>query len=356
LPAPARPSTTQTMTEPSQPAVSLLTIASDEGDMRLDRWFKAHFPALSHVQLQKLLRTGQVRLDGKRVEAATRVTSGQKVRIPPAATAAGQITVAAQTGQAPRGPGSVSEDRAFLAAITLYEDDEVFVINKPAGLAVQGGSGLTQHVDRMLASLIDKKGRTPRLVHRIDRDTSGVLLIAKTRAAAVKLTGAFKQRTTRKFYWALVPGVPKPRQGRISTYVVKGKDEQGDDKMRVVKHGDAQSQHALTYYAVVEQAAQRFSWLSLKPVTGRTHQLRVHLAHIGHPIVGDPKYFAIENYELSRSLDKRLHLHARRLVIPHPTHGTIDVSAPLPPHMVRSWQLLGLDMNAYDPIDDAPEE
>lgn len=344
------------MPVPSLPAVATLTIGDDEGEMRLDRWFKAHFPALSHVQLQKLLRTGQVRLDGKRADAATRLQPGQKMRIPPAATAALKATASAEAGRAPRQPGSATEDRAYLKAITLYEDDEVFVINKPAGLAVQGGSGLHQHVDRMLQALTDKKGRTPRLVHRLDRDTSGVLLIAKTRSAAVKLTAAFKQRTTRKFYWALVPGVPKPRQGRISTYLVKGKDEQGDDKMRVVRHGEAESQHALTYYAVVEQAAQRFSWLSLKPVTGRTHQLRVHLAHIGHPIVGDPKYFDIENYELSRSLENRLHLHARRLVIPHPVAGTIDVSAPLPPHMVRSFEALGLDLTAPDPIEEAPEE
>lgn len=337
-------------------SVGLLTVGDDEIEMRLDRWFKAHFPALSHVQLQKLLRTGQVRLDGKRVDAATRIASGQKVRIPPAATAAQQVTTNAESGQAPRGPGTPIEDRAFLAAITLYEDSEVLVINKPAGLAVQGGSGLTQHVDRMLAALVDRKGQSPRLVHRLDRDTSGVLLIAKTRKAASALTLSFRQRSTRKFYWALVPGVPKPQQGRISTFLVKVKDEEGDDKMQIAKHGDADAQHALTYYALVEQAAQRYSWLSLKPVTGRTHQLRVHLAHIGFPIVGDPKYFNLENYELSRTIDKRLHLHARRLVIPHPTEGTIDVSAPLPPHMVRSWQLLGLDQNSYDPIEEAPEE
>lgn len=344
------------MSQETQSLVAILTVAEDEAEMRLDRWFKAHYPALSHVQLQKLLRTGQVRVDGRRAEAATRIEAGQAIRVPPLATKSAIAPKPITPGRAPRGPGTPEEDRAFLASITLFEDNDVLVLNKPAGLAVQGGSGLTRHLDKMLEALTDKRGQAPRLVHRLDRDTSGVILVAKNRRTAAALALSFKERSTRKIYWALVKGVPKPRQGRISTFLVKGKDEIGDDRMRVGRHGEDEAQHAVTYYAVVEQAAQALAWVSLKPVTGRTHQLRVHMAHIGHPIVGDPKYFAIENYQLPGGIQAKLHLHARRLVMPHPAGGTIDVTAPLPPHMTQSWNLLGLDLGQDDPINDAPEE
>jgi hypothetical protein len=201
----------------------------------------------------------------------------------------------------------------------------------------------------------DAKGQKPRLVHRLDRETSGCLLIAKTRFAATALTGSFRHRSARKIYWALVAGVPKPKQGRISTYLAK--DESEDDSiMRVAAHGDEGASHAVTYYAVVETSAQKLAWVSLKPVTGRTHQLRAHMAHIGHAIVGDPKYFNKENWELPGGLQKRLHLLARRIVIPHPRGGVIDATAPLPPHMLQSWNLLGLEADRFDPIENAPEE
>jgi 23S rRNA pseudouridine955/2504/2580 synthase len=229
------------------------------------------------------------------------------------------------------------------------------VLNKPAGLAVQGGSGITRNVDDMLEVMRDAKGQKPRLVHRIDKETSGCLLVAKTRFAATHLTGAFRQRSARKIYWALVAGVPKPKQGRISTYLAKEESED-DSIMRVAKHGDEGASHAVTYYAVVETSAQKLAWVSLKPVTGRTHQLRAHMAHIDHAIVGDPKYFNKENWELPGGLQNRLHLLARRLVIPHPRGGVIDVSAPLPPHMLQSWNLLGLEADRFDPIENAPEE
>jgi 23S rRNA pseudouridine955/2504/2580 synthase len=213
-----------------------------------------------------------------------------------------------------------------------------------------------RHVDGMLGALQRRDGQRPRLVHRLDKDTSGVLLIAKTRLAAATLSKSFRSRATRKIYWALVAGVPKVKQGRISTYLAKGGGPEGE-LMRVVSHGDEDSSHAVTFYAVVEHAAQILSWLSLKPVTGRTHQLRAHAAHIGHPIVGDPKYFDIENWELPGGIQKKLHLLARRLVLPHPSgKGKIDVTAPLPPHMQQSWNLLGFDAKQYDPILDAPED
>ncbi len=237
----------------------------------------------------------------------------------------------------------------------LFEDPDVMVLNKPAGLAVQGGSGLSRHVDGMLETMRDAKGQRPRLVHRLDRETSGCLLIAKTRFAASTLTGSFRHRSARKIYWALVAGVPKPKQGRISTYLAKEENEE-DSIMRIAAHGDEGASHAVTYYAVVEASAQKLAWVSLKPVTGRTHQLRAHMAHIEHPIVGDPKYFNKENWELPGGIQKRLHLLARRIVIPHPRGGVIDATAPLPPHMLQSWNLLGLEHERFDPIENAPEE
>jgi 23S rRNA pseudouridine955/2504/2580 synthase len=338
--------------------VQTLKVKSTEEGMRLDRWFKTNFPELSFGHLQKLLRTGQVRVDGGRAKTSTRLEPGMAVRVPPLSRAGEEKDTKPAGGihaKPPSKMGDAKSDAAFLKSITLYEDREVLVLNKPFGLAVQGGSGTTRHIDGMLEALRGKDGQKPRLVHRIDKDTCGILLIAKTRLAAATLAKTFRSRSARKIYWALVAGVPKPRQGRISTYLAKGAGE-GGELMRVAKHGEDEASHAVTYYAVVEQAAQKVSWISLKPVTGRTHQLRAHTAHIGHPIVGDPKYFSIENWEFPGGMQNRLHLLARRLVIPHPKgEGVIDVSAPLPQHMQQSWNLLGFDAKSYDPIVDAPE-
>ncbi len=361
-------------------SVETRTVDKDEAGMRLDRWFKAHFPALAFGHLQKLLRTGQVRVDGARVKTHTRLESGQRVRVPPLQ----KPHPSPERGGSPRSGGegsrteravrfdphpaspfqgkvkkkysAHSDDAAFLRSITLYEDREVLVLNKPMGLAVQGGSGTTRHLDGMLEALRGRDGQRPRLVHRLDKDTSGVLLVAKTRLAAAALAKTFRSRAARKIYWALVAGVPKPRQGRVSTFLAKGAGPAGE-LMRIARHGDKNASHAVTYYAVVDQAARLLSWLSLKPVTGRTHQLRAHCAFIGHAIVGDAKYFDKENWELPGGLQNRLHLLARRIVIPHPSgKGVIDVTAPLPPHMQQSWNLLGLDAKRYDPIEQAPEE
>jgi 23S rRNA pseudouridine955/2504/2580 synthase len=259
-------------------------------------------------------------------------------------------------GQPKRAPASDADakTREFLASITLYQDADVLVLNKPMGLAVQGGSGTTRHLDGMLEVLRDEKGQRPRLVHRLDKDTAGCLLVAKTRFAAAALAKTFRSRAARKIYWALVAGVPRPHQGRISTFLAK-EEREDESHMRIARHGEKGASHAVTYYAVVETAAQQLAWLSLKPVTGRTHQLRAHMAHIGHPIVGDPKYFAIENWRLPGGLQNRLHLLARRIAVPHPRGGVIDVTAPLPPHMLQSWNLLGFDAQRYDPIEEAPE-
>jgi 23S rRNA pseudouridine955/2504/2580 synthase len=324
--------------------VQTVTVTPDENDMRVDRFFEARFPGLSFSHIQRIIRKGEVRVNGKRTEPKARLS----VRSPPLSLAA----------PAPRDDAPAAQkDRAFIRSITLYEDDDVMVLNKPAGLAVQGGSGTTRHIDGMLGALQGqhKDAQRPRLVHRLDKDTAGCLLIAKTRFAAAALSKTFRSRAARKIYWAMVAGVPKPPQGRISTYLAKQEVEE-DSFMRIAKHGDKDAMHAVTYYAVVETSAQALAWLSLKPVTGRTHQLRAHMAHVGNPIVGDPKYFNIENWHLPGGMQNRLHLLARRIVIAHPRGGKIDVSAPLPEHMQQSWNLLGLDTTRYDPIEDAPEE
>ena len=328
--------------------VQTVTVTADEGGMRVDRFFEQRFPGLSFSHIQRIVRKGEVRVNGKRTEPKNRLEAGQAVRIPPLKLAAPKIRE-----ESPQ----VQKDRAYIKSITLAEDDDVLVLNKPMGLAVQGGSGTTRHLDGLLEALrgpgVD--AQRPRLVHRLDKDTAGCILVAKTRFAAAALAKTFRTRSARKIYWALVAHVPKPKQGRISTYLAKHEDEE-DSYMRVAKHGEQDAVHAVTYYAVVETSAQKLAWISLKPVTGRTHQLRAHMAHVGNPIIGDPKYFNIENWELPGGIQNKLHLLARRIVVPHPRGGTIDVSAPLPPHMEQSWNLLGLDVTRFDPIVDAPEE
>ena len=329
--------------------VQIVTVGADESGMRVDRYFESRFPGLSFSHIQRIVRKGEVRVNGKRVDTKDRLQTGQQVRIPPL-----KLNVPKRTSfLSPED----EKTRAFLKSIILHEDDDVMVLNKPMGLSVQGGSGTTRHLDGMLEVLrgAGPDGQKPRLVHRLDKDTAGCLLVAKTRFAAAALAKTFRSRAARKIYWALTAGVPKPRQGRISTFLAKEEREE-DSFMRIAEHGDEGASHAVTYYAVVETAAQTLAWVSLKPVTGRTHQLRAHMAHVGNPIVGDPKYFQIENWELPGGLQNKLHLLARRIAVPHPRGGTIDVTAPLPPHMVQSWNLLGLDASRYDPIVDAPEE
>ncbi len=326
--------------------VHTVTVSGDESGMRLDRFFEARFPGLSYSHIQRIIRKGEVRVNGKRAQPKDRLEAGQAVRIPPL-----KLDPPKPKDDTP----AATKDRAFLKLITLYEDDDVMVLNKPMGLAVQGGSGTTRHIDGMLGAMQGKDGQRPRLVHRLDKDTAGCLLVAKTRFAAAALSKTFRSRSARKIYWALVAGVPRPKQGRISTFLAKEEREE-DSFMRIARHGEEGASHAVTYYAVVETAAQQLAWLSLKPVTGRTHQLRAHMAHIHHPIVGDPKYFSIENWQLPGGMQNKLHLMARRIAVPHPRGGVIDVTAPLPPHMQQSWNLLGFDAKRYDPIVEAPEE
>jgi 23S rRNA pseudouridine955/2504/2580 synthase len=347
LPVMAEPAKAAAEPAPLPTKVETVVVTADENNMRVDRFLEARFPGLSFSHIQRIVRKGELRVNGKRADSKDRLVEGQSVRIPPLRI------------DAPKTAGPLSDANTktlhALKDMILFEDADVMVLNKPAGLAVQGGSGTTRHVDQMLEVMRDAKGQKPRLVHRLDKETAGCLLVAKTRFAASSLTGSFRHRSARKVYWALVAGVPKPKQGRISTYLAKEVSED-DTIMRIAAHGDEGASHAVTYYAVVETSAQKLAWVSLKPVTGRTHQLRAHMAHIEHPIVGDPKYFNRENWQLPGGLQNRLHLLARRIVVPHPRGGVIDVTAPLPPHMLQSWNLLGLEADRFDPIENAPEE
>ncbi len=331
---------------PVPTTVQTIAVLPDESGMRVDRFLEAKFPGLSFSHIQRVIRKGELRVNGKRVDAKDRLEDGQKVRIPPLKLGAPKQR---------EGQEADEKTRAFLKSITLFEDADVLVLNKPMGLAVQGGSGTVKHVDGMLEVMRDAHGQRPRLVHRLDKDTAGCLLVAKTRFAATALAKTFRTRSARKVYWALVVGVPRPKQGRISTFLAKEEVDE-DSFMRIARHGEEGASHAVTFYAVVETAGQGLAWVSLKPVTGRTHQLRAHMDHIGHPIVGDPKYFNKENWQLPGGIQNRLHLLARRIVVPHPRGGIIDATAPLPPHMQQSWNLLGLDTSRFDPIEDAPEE
>ena len=290
--------------------VQTVTVSADEAGMRVDRFLEAKFPGLSFSHIHRVIRKGELRVNGKRVDGKDRLEAGQAVRIPP-------MKLAAPKHEPTEGDEKTS---AFLKSITLYEDADVLVLNKPMGLAVQGGSGTTRHVDGMLDVMRDANGQRPRLVHRLDKDTAGCLLVAKTRFAASSLAKVFRSREARKIYWALVAGVPKPHQGRISTFLAK-EEREDESVMRIARHGEEGASHAVTYYAVVETSAQQLAWVSLKPVTGRTHQLRAHLAHIEHPIVGDPKYFNKENWQFPGGIQNRLHLLARRIVVPHPRGG-----------------------------------
>ena len=307
-------------------------IGRDDDGIRLDRWFKRHFPALTHGRLEKLLRTGQVRLDGKRVKASDRLAEGQMLRLPPQVVQGG---LEEKPKPAVTVPGSLEE-------YILHMDNSVIVLNKPPGLATQGGSGLTKHIDGMLDSLSFGKRQRPRLVHRLDRDTSGVLVVARTVPAAAALAKALAERDASKIYWALTRGVPKKKSGTIKAALAK-EGGRGVERMAVSEAEEAK--RAVTAYEVLGQAGEEFAWVAAKPLTGRTHQIRVHLASIGAPIVGDFKYGGAAVKGKGAIADK-LHLHARSIDIAHPDGGRLRVTAPLPEHMKKSWDLLGFDADA----------
>ena len=309
--------------------VRTLTVGDGEDGVRLDRWFRRRWPHLTQVQIHKLARSGQIRVDGGRARAETRLAAGSQVRVPPLPDA---------PPAAPR-DGLSSQDRAFAKGLVLYEDDEVLALNKPAGLAVQGGTKTHRHIDRLLGAWGEGLER-PRLVHRLDRDTSGVLVLGKTPAAAARLAGAFARRRTAKTYWAIVAGVPKPAEGVIE--VPLAKQGFGDREMVAPAHPkDAKAETAETEFVTISRASPTAAWLALRPHTGRTHQLRAHMLAIGHPILGDPKYHTEASAELSGDL--KLQLHARRIALPHPSRGELVLESPLSPEMRAGFERFGFE-------------
>lgn len=307
-----------------------VTVEEADAGIRLDRWFARHYPELGHGALAKLLRTGQVRLDGRRAKAGDRVAAGQAVRVPPLDTPAPRTAAAHPTLDR----REVEEVRSWI----LYEDPSLVVLDKPPGLPTQGGPGIGRHLDGLLDALrLPGSGERPRLVHRLDKDTSGVILIARTARAAAALAAAFKGRDAGKLYWALVRGVPSRREGKIVAAVEKVAGK-GGERVAVTEAGKP----ARTLWRVIDHAGTKAAWLALEPLSGRTHQLRVHCLHIGHPIVGDGKYAGAEAH-LGGLVSRKLHLHARRLRLPHPDGGMLDVTAPLPRHMADTWASFGWD-------------
>ncbi len=310
--------------------VEMREVASDERDLRLDRWFRRHYPGLSHGRLEKLLRTGQVRVDGTRIKAGHRLKAGQRVRVPPLGP------VPPRPAKPP--PPVSAADAKRLRASVLYRDADIIAIDKPPGLAVQGGSKTRRHLDAMLDALAEPGGERPRLVHRLDRDTSGVLVLARGAAAAARLAAAFRGRKLRKLYWALVVGRPRQDQGRIALALAKRAGARGERAT-----GDAGGKPAVTLYEVIDSAGDEAAWLALAPLTGRTHQLRAHCAALGTPIAGDGKYGGAGAFLSGGGIARALHLHARAIELPGADGAIVRIVAPLPPHMRETWRVLGFD-------------
>jgi 23S rRNA pseudouridine955/2504/2580 synthase len=323
--------------------VETLLVEDGEADLRLDRWFRRRFPALTHGRLEKLLRTGQVRLDGKRAKSSDRVQPGQSVRVPP---------LRLETAPARRtAPAVRPEDLAALKGWILHQDKSVIVLNKPAGLPVQGGTKSERNLDAILAAAADRFGGRPLLVHRLDRDTSGVLVLARNPQAARLLAEAFRGKAARKLYWALVAGKPERPHGMIDLPLAKRVGAAGErvvalDYEEDLDLDEAGARRAKSRYRTIDNAASRVTWLALEPLTGRTHQLRVHAAALGTPILGDGKYGGSGAFVRMEGIANQLHLHARRIRLPHPERGTLDLTAAPPPHFTAALKELGLTADA----------
>jgi 23S rRNA pseudouridine955/2504/2580 synthase len=342
--------------------VQTLTVAIGDGGQRLDRWFRRQFPHIPQGRIEKMCRKGEIRVDGARAKPATRIEDGQAIRIPPLPDT--------DAPEAPAKQRISDADAAMIRAAVLYRDDHIIALNKPPGLPTQGGSGHTRHVDGLAEALTFDATDKPRLVHRLDKDTSGVLLLARTRQAAQAMTEAFRAKSTRKIYWAAVAGVPHPRMGTIRTGLVKapGHGPAGEgEKMLTIPTGDVDktegAKRAVTDYATLSALGTRTAWVALVPVTGRTHQLRAHMAAIGHPIIGDGKYGGSgqENLgdgwgaQLGGEISRKLHLHARSISLTHPITGArLTITAPLPTHMQKTWD--ALEWHAADVPADPFEE
>lgn len=330
------------MTQGHTDTVRQFTVQPDDDGVRLDRWFKRHLPEVGFAMISRWARTGQIRVDGKRADPADRLVAGQTLRVPPGGSAPDR-----KTGPVRR---ELSEAQLELAeAMVITQDRAAIVLNKPPGLATQGGTGTREHVDGLLDAFA-ATGPRPRLVHRLDKDTSGVLLIARTPGSAAYFSKRFSGRTARKIYWALIVGVPSIEDGLIELPLAK-QPGTGGEKMMVdeSEHG----QPARTRYRVIDRAGNTGCWVELQPLTGRTHQLRVHMAAIGHPIVGDGKYGGQDAF-LSGSVSRKMHLHARRLIIDHPDGAPLDVTAELPAHFAASMAYMGFDESQGDDLPEAP--
>ena len=315
-------------------------VSADEDGMRLDRWFKVHFPQVTFAYLNKLTRTGQVRVGAGRVKTNARLAKGQDIRVPP-------LDFDRRPADAPKEDLAplTAKERQLFNSMVIHEDKDLYVLNKPSGFAVQGGTKTHTHLDGLLMGLGVELGERPLLVHRLDRDTSGVIVVAKRRAVASALGKMFATRVVKKTYWAVVKGIPSPAQGRIDVALIKARSEDGD-RMRASKAGEEDDeQEAVTQYALLGKSGG-VSWLSLKPQTGRQHQLRAHTAHIGTPILGDNKYGG--DVDMPEGVANRLHLHARRIVFPHPREGIVDVTAILPQHMIDTFDKFGFDAGRFD--------
>lgn len=314
--------------------VTTVTIGPKDAGERLDKWFARHYPGLSFGRLQKILRKGEVRVDGKRVKDAKVVLeAGQSLRLPPL------DKEREPTKPRPAAERISREDADAIRACVLHKDAHVIILNKPPGLAVQGGSGTHVHVDALLDALKFDAAERPRLVHRIDKDTSGILVLARTQKAAQKLTEAFRTKDVRKAYWAVVVGIPEYPEGRIDLPLGKRPGKAGD-RMQV---DEFEGKRAVTEFKTIDKAGRRAAWLEMEPVTGRTHQLRVHMAAIGTPILGDGKYGGSEAFLTGAEVSRKLHLHARAIRFPHPSGGMFEITAPLPEHMKATWDYLGFD-------------
>jgi 23S rRNA pseudouridine955/2504/2580 synthase len=333
--------------------VRQFTVGEDDDGVRLDRWFKRNLPQVGFATVSRWARTGQIRVDGKRVKPEDRLTAGQVLRVPPGGEDAAPRKSAPRLRQL--SPEQIAEAREMV----IRETPAAIVLNKPPGLATQGGSKTTKHVDGLLDAFVtDERTPRPRLVHRLDKDTSGVLLIARTPGSAASFSKRFAGRSARKVYWALVVGVPNLAEGVIDAPLAK-QPGTGGEKMHIDEESGAA---AKTRYRVVDRAGQRAAWVELEPLTGRTHQLRVHMAAIGHPIVGDGKYGGQDAF-LTGAVSRKMHLHARRLIISEPkagegTGGKLDVTAELPPHFAASMEVLGFDPALSDAApfrDETPE-
>ena len=313
-------------------------VSDDDDGIRLDRWFKRNQPDVSFNIVSRWARTGQLRLDGKRVAPGDRILAGQEIRVPPAEAQPQQ-----SRPERPK-PKALNPDEAeFVRSLVIYQNDHAFVLNKPPGLATQGGTKTSQHLDRLLDGLADEAGNRPKLVHRLDKDTSGALLVARSARAAAFFSRSFSGRTAKKIYWALIVGVPSADEGLVDAPLAK-QPGTGGEKMHVdEEHG----QPAKTRWRVIDRAGNRAAWVELQPLTGRTHQLRAHMAAIGHPIVGDGKYGGPDSF-LTGGISRKLHLHARRLRIDSPAGGKIDVTAELPDHLAQSLETIGFEVSAGD--------